>query len=70
MDDRALLRVLRAEATSAAPSRLREPDMAEVHTELKRKGVTRLLLWEEYAAAHPDSSYSYPQFCVLLPRVA
>jgi len=66
MDDRALLRALRAEASPiAAPPRLREPDMAEVHTELKRKGVTRQLLWEEYAAAHPDSSYSYPQFCVL-----
>jgi len=65
MDDRTLLRRLRAEATSVATPRLCEPDLAEVHTELKRKGVTRLLLWEEYAAANPDSSYSYPQFCVL-----
>lgn len=65
MDDRTLLRALRAEAASVVVPRLREPDMAEVHTELKRKGVTRQLLWEEYAAAHPDSSYSYPQFCVL-----
>ncbi len=65
MDDRALLRALRAEAAVVATPRLREPDLAAVHSELKRKGVTRLLLWEEYAAAHPDSSYSYPQFCVL-----
>jgi len=65
MDDRALLRTLRAEATVVAPPRLREPDLAEVHAELKRKGVTRQLLWEEYAATHPAASYSYPQFCVL-----
>jgi len=65
MDDRALLRALHAEAASIVVPRLREPDLAEVHLELKRKGVTRLLLWEEYAAAHPDASYSYPQFCVL-----
>ncbi|MDQ3253595.1 MAG: IS21 family transposase [Acidobacteriota bacterium] len=31
----------------------------------KRQGVTRQLLWEEYAATHPAASYSYPQFCVL-----
>ncbi len=65
MDDRALIRTLRAEAASTTAPRLHEPDLVEVHTELKRKGVTRLLLWEEYVATHPDSSYSYPQFCVL-----
>lgn len=67
LDDYSLLCRLRsADApTAAAPLRMSEPDMSEVHLELKRKGVTRLLLWEEYAAKHPDSSYSYPQFCVL-----
>jgi len=30
--------------------------------ELKRPGVTRHLLWEEYRQAHPDG-YSYSQFC-------
>jgi transposase len=30
---------------------------------MKRKGVTRQLLWEEYRAAHPDDGYSYTQFC-------
>lgn len=30
--------------------------------ELKRPGVTRHLLWEEYRQAHPDG-YSYTQFC-------
>jgi len=38
------------------------PDFAAIHAQLKEKGVTRLLLWEEYRAAHPDG-YSYTQFC-------
>ena len=39
------------------------PDFASIHEQLKEKGVTRLLLWEEYRAAHPEQSYSYTQFC-------
>jgi len=34
------------------------PDMDYLHQELKRKGVTRQLLWEEYRAQHPDG-YGY-----------
>ena len=34
-------------------------------TELKRTGVTRLLLWEEYRKEYPDG-YGYTQFCVHL----
>ena len=30
--------------------------------ELKRRGVTRLLLWEEYRKDHPQG-YGYTQFC-------
>lgn len=41
------------------------PDFAHVHQELKRKGVTRLLLWEEYAAHHPLQHYSYSRFTEL-----
>ena len=47
------------------PSRFTEPDFATVHQELKRKGVTRQLLWEEYQHAHPEAAYSYAQFCLL-----
>lgn len=39
------------------------PDFAQLHQELKRKGVTRYLLWEEYCAEHPQHHYSYTQFC-------
>lgn len=40
-----------------------QPDFAAIHQELKRKGVTRLLLWQEYAEANPDNHYQYTQFC-------
>jgi transposase len=39
------------------------PDFATIHQELKRKGVTLALLWEEYSAAHPEGAYRYSQFC-------
>jgi transposase len=44
------------------------PDFAHIHQELKRKGVTLTLLWEEYAAAHPGCAYRYSQFCCLYSR--
>jgi transposase len=34
-------------------------------SELKRTGVTRLLLWQEYRKTNPQG-YAYTQFCVLL----
>lgn len=48
----------------ALVQRLATLDFAAIHQQLKRKGVTRQLLWEEYAAVHPDG-YGYTQFCVL-----
>lgn len=41
-----------------------EPDFAVLAKELARKGVTRKLLWCEYAQAHPGLALSYSQFCV------
>jgi len=38
------------------------PDWAEVREELKRKGVTLFLLWQEYKEAHPEG-YQYSWFC-------
>lgn len=38
------------------------PDWAHVEKELRRRSVTRLLLWEEYRAAHPDA-FGYTWFC-------
>jgi len=38
------------------------PDFEFIDREMKRKGVTLLLLWEEYRMANPDG-YMYTQFC-------
>lgn len=38
------------------------PDFAHVQRELSRPGVTRLLLWQEYKAQHPDG-LQYSAFC-------
>ena len=40
------------------------PNWDQVQAELKRKGVTLALLWQEYRAAHPDG-YQYSRFCEL-----
>lgn len=40
-----------------------EPNWAHVDQELRRKGVTRALIWQEYRAEHPDG-YGYTWFCV------
>ena len=41
-----------------------QPDWAYTHGELRRKGVTLSLLWEEYRGVHPDG-YGYSRFCEL-----
>jgi transposase len=38
------------------------PDWTEIHGELRRKGVTLFLLWEEYRQANPEG-YQYSWFC-------
>jgi transposase len=38
------------------------PDYAAVDQELRRKGMTRLLLWKEFKTAHPDAM-QYTAFC-------
>ena len=38
------------------------PEWSEVHRELKRKGVTLFLLWQEYKETHPNG-YQYSWFC-------
>ena len=43
------------------------PDFGAVHQELKRAGVTLMLLWEEYASAfigQEGLAYKYTSFCV------
>lgn len=44
-----------------------QPDWAHVHAELRRKGVTLALLWEEYRGIHTDG-YGYSRYCELYRR--
>jgi transposase len=60
-DDAALERLL-FRRVGRPPQDLSEPDWAMIARELKRKGVTLTLLWQEYRAAHPDG-YGYTWFC-------
>ena len=41
-----------------------EPDWAAVHRELRRPGVTLMLLWDEYRATTPGG-YQYSRWCEL-----
>ena len=49
-------------ASTARQSTVPLPDWSHVHAELRRKGVTLLLLWEEYKAEHTDG-LQYSWFC-------
>ena len=62
LDDTALAARLFPPATSVREHVM--PDCAYVHQELKRKGVTLMLLWEEYQATCAGQPYQYAQFCV------
>ena len=62
LDEAALER--RLLGRSAAETRLIEADFAHVHIELRRKGVTLVLLWQEYRAANEGRrTWAYTQFC-------
>ena len=48
-----------------APQEKRQmPSLEYLHLELKKKGVTLQLLWQEYKEIHPEG-YQYSQFCRL-----
>ena len=48
---------------AAEPARP-QPDWPRLHAELRRPGVTLLLVWEEYRAGQPEG-YGYSRFCDL-----
>ena len=64
LDDTALEALLfpRAPALVATHAPL---DCGYLHQEIKRPGMTLMLLWEKYAHAHPGAAYGYSQFCLL-----
>ena len=65
IDDTALERRLFAPAGYNPPRSKPLPDWGHVHAELRRRGVTLALLWEEYRGHHPDDGYGYSRFCDL-----
>ena len=52
-----------------------QPDYGRIHQELRRKGMTLMLLWQEHVDQHVDqhsqqTTYRYTQFCELYRRYA
>src|SRR5215475_13260520 len=62
LDEAALARLLFPPSPTHSVFPPLAPDWAQVHQELKRKGVTLLLLWQEYKAATPEG-FQYSWFC-------
>jgi transposase len=61
LDEHALEQLLFPDVRHASGNRPL-PDWTHVDHELRRKGVTLMLLWQEYIATHPNG-YHYSQFC-------
>ena len=68
MTDKELEARLQPGRTRKALPEMVEPDFVKMDQELKHKGMTRQLLWEEYAQENPDNHYSYSRFTVLFKR--
>lgn len=64
MDDAELERRLFTPPSFEVTPARAQPDWNQVHKELRRQGVTLLLLWEEYRGEHVDG-YGYSRFCDL-----
>jgi transposase len=62
LGDAALERLLFPGARAGGEGSRPVPDWVEVERELRRRGVTRALLWQEYRARHPDG-FGYSWFC-------
>ncbi len=62
LDDSGLEKLLYRQVAARDPT-YAEPDYALVHQELKKKGVTLTLLWEEYLQTVGGRGYQYTAFC-------
>lgn len=65
MDDEALTRLLFGKQKQL--SRKAPPDVEYIRRELAKKGVTLMLLWQEYQKDNPDG-YRYTQYCEYFRR--
>ncbi len=64
LDDDALERLLYPAPAATTKDWRSLPDWPAIHCELRRKGVTLQLVWEEYRAVHPNG-YGRSRFCQL-----
>jgi transposase len=62
LDDAALEALLFAKEPAPPTEERPVPEWDYVHRELRRKGVTLMLLWLEYKDVHPDG-WGYSRFC-------
>src|SRR5260370_42131533 len=69
LDDTALERKLFAPAGYNPPRSKPLPEWGHIHAELRRRGVTLALLWEEYRGHHLDG-YGYSRVLRSLRRMA
>ena len=63
LSEEELYRKLFPEAKRASTTEKPMPDWEMVQKELRKKGVTLRLLWQEFSEQHPDG-YRYTQYCV------
>jgi len=63
MSDTVLESLLFPEQATTTRGGFVEPDYAVMHKELKKKGVAKQLLWEEYKQIYKDNGYQYSQYC-------
>jgi transposase len=64
IDDNQLEQLLFPHPQIGSPHRRPQPDWAYIHRQLRRKGVTLMLLWQEYKEVYPNG-YQTSQFCHL-----
>ena len=64
MDEDQLYQMLFPKPNQTSEQIIPQPDWGYIKRELRRKDVTRRLLWLEYREAHPDG-YGYSRFCEL-----
>ena len=63
LDDKELRLLLRPYKETIKQGAFVEPDYPSLHQELKQKGMTLLLLWQEYEDVYGKKAYRYSRFC-------
>ena len=70
LDDIQLAQLFYPKANTKSSKRFQIPDWPTTHLDLKNKGTTKQLLWEEYCQHYPNRCLSYSQFCGLCRKVS